>query len=147
MRYHHVCVEAFSYALPPHILTSAEIEERLTPIYERFHLPAGRLEMMTGIRERRFWDGGVLPGAVSAQTAERTLAASGLDRRHLGCLVHGSVCRDQLEPATANSVHHALGMSESALVLDVSNACLGLLNGIILLADMIELGHVRAGLV
>jgi 3-oxoacyl-[acyl-carrier-protein] synthase-3 len=61
--------------------------------------------------------------------------------------VHGSVCRDRLEPATASGVHHALGLPGSALVLDVSNACLGLLNGMILLADMIELGHVRAGLV
>jgi 3-oxoacyl-[acyl-carrier-protein] synthase-3 len=147
MRYHHVCVEAFAYELPPHVVTSAEIEARLAPVYEKFHLPAGRLELMTGIRERRFWDRGVLPGTISARTAERALAAAHLDRRHIGCLVHGSVCRDQLEPATANAVHHALNLPGSALVLDVSNACLGLLNGMVLLADMIELGHVRAGVV
>ena len=147
MRYHHVCVEAFGYSLPPHVVTSAEIETQLAPIYERFHLPAGRLELMTGIRERRFWDRGVLPGTISAQTAERVLAAAKVDRKYIGCLVHGSVCRDRLEPATASGVHHALGLAGSALVLDVSNACLGLLNGMILLADMIELGHVRAGLV
>lgn len=147
MRYHHVCVEAFGYGLPPHVVTSVAIEAQLAPIYERFHLPAGRLELMTGIRERRFWDRGVLPGAISAQTAERVLAAANLDRKYIGCLVHGSVCRDRLEPATASGVHHALKLPSSALVLDVSNACLGLLNGMILLADMIELGHVRAGLV
>jgi len=147
MRYNHVCVEAFGYSLPPQVVTSAEIETQLAPLYERFHLPAGRLELMTGIRERRFWDRGVLPGQISAQTAERTLAAAQLDRKYIGCLVHGSVCRDRLEPATASGVHHALGLPGSALVLDVSNACLGLLNGMILLADMIELGHVRAGLV
>lgn len=147
MRYQHVCVEAFSYSLPPHVVTSAEIEERLAPVYERFHLPAGRLELMTGIRERRFWDRGVLPGTISAETAEKALAAAGIDRRHVGFLAHGSVCRDQLEPATASGVHHAVGLSRSALVLDVSNACLGLLDGMILLANMIELGQVRAGLV
>lgn len=147
MRYHHVCVEAFAYSLPPHVVTSADIESQLAPVYDRFHLPAGRLEMMTGIRERRFWDRGVLPGAISAQTAERALAAVNFDRRQIGGVVHGSVCRNQLEPATANSVHYALGLAGSALVLDVSNACLGLLNGIVLLADMIEMGHIRAGLV
>lgn len=147
MRYHHVCVEAISHSLPPHIVTSAEIESRLAPVYERFHLPSGRLELMTGIRERRFWDRGVLPGTISGQTAEQLLAATGFDRSRIGCLVHGSVCRDQLEPATASGVHHALHLPGSALVLDVSNACLGLLNGVVLLADMIELGHVRAGLV
>jgi 3-oxoacyl-[acyl-carrier-protein] synthase III len=147
MRYQHVCVEAFAYTLPPHVVTSADIETRLASVYEKFHLPAGRLELMTGIRERRFWDRGVLPGAISAQTAERALVAANLDRQYIGCLVHGSVCRDQLEPATANAVHHTLNLPGSALVLDVSNACLGLLNGMVLLADMIELGHVRAGLI
>jgi 3-oxoacyl-[acyl-carrier-protein] synthase-3 len=147
MRYQNVCVEALGYSLPPCVVTSAEIESRLAPIYARFHLPAGRLEMMTGIRERRFWDRGVLPGTISAQTAEKALAQAKLDPGLVGCVVHGSVCRDQLEPATASSVHHALGLAGSALVLDVSNACLGLLNGMLLVANMIELGQVRAGLV
>jgi 3-oxoacyl-[acyl-carrier-protein] synthase-3 len=147
MRFQHVCVEAIGYSLPPHVVTSAEIEERLRPVYERFHLPAGRLELMTGIRERRFWDRSTLPGAISAQTAEKTLAASGVDRRHIGFLAHGSVCRDQLEPATANFVHHELKLPNGALVFDVSNACLGLLNGMLMLANMIELGQVRAGIV
>ncbi|MBI3862275.1 MAG: 3-oxoacyl-ACP synthase III [Planctomycetia bacterium] len=147
MRYQHVCVEGFACTLPAHVVTSAEIESRLTPVYERFALPAGRLELMTGIRERRFWDGGVLPGTISSQTAELLLAKTNFDRRRLGCLVHGSVCRDQLEPATASGVHHALSLPGSALVLDISNACLGLLDGMILVADMIELGQIRAGLI
>src|SRR5262245_52759443 len=111
MRYQHVCVEALTYTLPPHVVTSAEVESRLAPVYEKFHLPAGRLELMTGIRERRFWDRSVLPGTISAATAERALLASRLDRRHIGCLVHGSVCRDRLEPATANAVHHMLKLA------------------------------------
>lgn len=147
MRYQHVCVEALSYSLPPHVVTSQEIEERLAPVYDRLGLPAGRLEMMTGIRERRFWDAGTKPGSISAETAERVLQMSGIDRGDIGLLIHGSVCRDQLEPATASGVHHALGLPQGALVLDVSNACLGILNGMILLANMIELGQVRAGLI
>lgn len=147
MRYRHVCVEAVVGTLPPHVLTSAEIEQRLARVYERFSLPAGRLELMTGIRERRYWEHGTLPGTISAQTAERALAVSGIDRRQIGFLGHGSVCRDQLEPATASGVHAALQLPASSLVLDISNACLGLLDGMVLLANMIELGQVRAGVV
>jgi 3-oxoacyl-[acyl-carrier-protein] synthase III len=33
------------------------------------------------------------------------------------------------------------------VVLDVSNACLGLLNGVLMLANMIELGQVQAGVI
>jgi acyl-CoA:acyl-CoA alkyltransferase len=147
MRYHHVCVEALSYTLPPHVVTSDAIEAQLVPVYERLVLPAGRLEMMSGIRQRRFFDPGTFPGTISAQTAAQAIEASKIDRRHFGALIHGSVCRDQMEPATASGVHHAAGIPDSALVLDVSNACLGLLNGMLLVANMIELGQIRAGVV
>lgn len=147
MRYEHVCIEAVSCTLPPHVVTSDEIEAQLAPVYERLGLPAGRLELMTGIQERRFFDRGTLPGTISAQTVNRLLDQSQLDRSYVGALIHGSVCRDQLEPATASGVHHATGLSENALVLDISNACLGLLNGMVVLANMIEMGQIRAGVV
>ena len=57
------------------------------------------------------------------------------------------MCRDYLEPATACGVHHRLGLPQECLVYDVSNACLGILNGIVQLANMIELGQIRAGIV
>lgn len=147
MRYRHVCLEALACTLPPEVVASSQIEDRLAPVYDRLGLPAGRLELMTGIRERRFWPRGVLPGTVSAQTVRSLLEQSGIDRRHIGALVHGSVCRDQLEPATASGVHHAAGLPPDACVLDLSNACLGLLNGMLLIANMIELGQIRAGIV
>jgi 3-oxoacyl-[acyl-carrier-protein] synthase-3 len=147
MRYQHVCVEAIACTVPPHVVTSEEIEARLRPVYERLRLPEGRLELMTGIRERRFFDPGTRPGVISANTARRAIELSGLPSRHIGALVHGSVCRDQLEPATASFVHHAAGLPADALVLDISNACLGLLNGMLHVADMIELGRIRAGVI
>jgi len=147
MRYHNVCIEAAAHLLPPHVITSDQIESRLAPVYERLGLPAGRLELMTGIRERRWWDPGVLPGTVSVQTARLALQQSGLPLDAIGALVHGSVCRDRMEPATAAGVHHGAGLPSDCLVLDVSNACLGLLNGLLLIADQIELGRIRAGLV
>lgn len=147
MRYRHVALEGLQALVPDETVTSLDLETRLNPVYERLGLPAGRLELMTGIRERRFWPRGTRPGAISAQVCEQLLTKTGIDRRQIGALVHGSVCRDQLEPATAAGVHQALRLPESALVLDVSNACLGLLNGLLLVANMIELGQIRAGLV
>jgi len=55
MRYQHVAIAAVSHALPPEVVTSADVEARLRPVYERLGLPEGRLELMTGIRERRFF--------------------------------------------------------------------------------------------
>ncbi|MGE0606246.1 MAG: 3-oxoacyl-ACP synthase III [Pirellulales bacterium] len=145
--FQNVCVEAFGYALPEEVVTSAEIESRLSPLYARLGLPEGRLELMTGIRERRFWPRGMLPSVQSAISGERAIQQSGIDRSEIGALLHCSVCRDYLEPATASGVHRRLGLSSDCVVYDVSNACLGLLNGMLQVANMIELGQIRAGLV
>jgi 3-oxoacyl-[acyl-carrier-protein] synthase-3 len=72
---------------------------------------------------------------------------SGIDRRQVGALVHGSVCRDFVEPATACSVHRRLRLPANCAVYDVSNACLGLLSGVIQVANMIELGQIAAAVV
>ena len=61
MLFENVCLESFGYTLPTEIVTSAQIEARLQPLYERLRLPAGRLELITGVQERRFWAPGTLP--------------------------------------------------------------------------------------
>lgn len=147
MRYQYVCLESLAYSLPDEIVTSAEIEGRLAPLYQRLRLPEGRLELMSGIRERRLWTKGTKPSDQSIVSGRRAIEASGIEPGKIGCLVHGSVCRDQLEPATACRVHDALGLPAECLVYDVSNACLGLLNGMLQIANLIELGQIEAGLV
>lgn len=147
MHYRNVCLESFGYTLPEETVTSEVLERRLAPLYERLRLPEGRLELMTGIRERRFWPVGTLPSEKSIESAEKAIVASGIDRGEIGVLIHASVCRDYLEPATACTVHHGLRLREECVIYDVSNACLGLLNGMLQIANMIELGQVRAGIV
>jgi acyl-CoA:acyl-CoA alkyltransferase len=147
MHYHRVCLESFGHTLPDEAVTTAALEQRLRPLYERLRLPEGRLELMTGIRERRLFPPGTRPSEISIQSAERAIVASGIDRPLFGALVHGSVCRDFLEPATACRVHHGLGLPGSSMIYDVSNACLGLLTGMVQVANMIELGQIRAGVV
>jgi 3-oxoacyl-[acyl-carrier-protein] synthase III len=147
MNYQHVCLESLGYAIPDEIVTSDDIERRLEPLYQRLRLPEGRLELMSGIRERRLWPRGMRPSEKSIESGRMAIEAARVDPGEIGCLIHGSVCRDQLEPATACRVHDALGLPAECFVYDVSNACLGLLNGIVQIANMIELGQIRAGLV
>lgn len=147
MHFQNVTIEALGYLLPARRVSSVELEEQLTPVYQRLGFPLGRLEAMTGIAERRFWEPEVLPSQASAEVAELTLQAAGWDRSTIGAIVHASVCRDRLEPATACRVHHLLGLPSQCLVYDVSNACLGMLNGMLQVASLIEWGHIPAGLV
>lgn len=147
MQYENVRIESLGYTIPREKWTSEDVERRLAPLYERLKLPVGRLELMTGIRERGFWAPDARPSQLSIQSGRRAIAAAGIDPAEIGCLIHGSVCRDFLEPATACSVHHTLGLPADAVIYDVSNACLGLLNGVLQAANMIELGQTRAALV
>lgn len=147
MRFRRVHLESLAYTLPDEMVSTTEIERRLAPLYGRLKLPEGRLELMTGIRERRFFPARSSIGEISAQTAEKAIAASGIERKHFGALVHGSVCRDYLEPATGCRVHNQLSLPASCAVYDLSNACLGILTGALQIANMIELGQIRAGIV
>lgn len=147
MQYSKVVIESIGYELPPNVVTSDDIEKRLEPLYEALHFKKGQLESLTGIRERRFWDPGfkMSEGAIRAGT--KAIQASGITPKTIQMLVYGGVCRENLEPATACAVSHGLGLGSDTLVYDVSNACLGILNGMVQVANAIELGQISAGLV
>jgi 3-oxoacyl-[acyl-carrier-protein] synthase-3 len=146
MKFKHVYFKDFGYELPPEVITSEDIEEKLAPVYEKLKLPQGRLELMSGIKERRFWPKGTRPSDGAVLAGRKAIAASGIPPSELDCLIFTSVSRDMMEPATASFVHNQLGLQERCLVFDISNACLGFLDGMIFLANMIELGQVKCGL-
>ncbi|MDH3583039.1 MAG: 3-oxoacyl-ACP synthase III [Phycisphaerae bacterium] len=147
MNYSRVHMDAIGYELPPVVVTSQELENRLAPLYEKLHMEAGQLEALTGIRERRWWEEGhpLSQGAISA--ARKALAQTEVEAGDLEAVVYTGVCRENFEPATACAVASALGVHSDAYIYDISNACLGMLNGIIDLANRIELKQIRAGMV
>src|SRR4051812_17528823 len=147
MRFENVCIESLAVALPDEIWSSADIETRLRPLYERLKLPEGRLELMSGIRERRMWPAGTRPSDASAAAGRAVLAKSKLRADQVELFIHAAVSRDMLEPATASFAHRKIGLPPTAQIFDVSNACLGFLNSLTLAAGMIEAGHIRCAMI
>jgi len=147
MRWTHACIEAIAYELPDERVLSSDLEARLEPLYRALHLGGGQVTSLTGIRERRMWPPGTKMADCAALAARKALDAAGVAAGDLGAVIYAGVCRDNLEPATACAVAEAIGVSGDALVFDVSNACLGVLNGIVEVANRIELGQIRAGIV
>src|SRR5262245_35299574 len=147
MHYSRVYLESIGYEVAPVVISTEELEGRLAPLYQALRLPKGQLEALTGISERRWWpkDYPVSRGATLAGL--KALAASNVRASDIDVLIYAGVCREQLEPATACHVAAELGISADAAIYDVSNACLGVLNGIVEIANRIELGQARAGLV
>lgn len=147
MKYSRVYVDAIGYELAPDVVTSDEIERRLAPLYDKLKIPVGQLEAWTGIAERRWWKPGYPLTAGATEAARRALENSNVAARDIGVMIYAGVCREQFEPATACGVAANLGISPDAAVFDVSNACLGVLNGMVDIANRIELGQIRAGMV
>jgi len=147
MLYNKVCIEGLGYVLPEKVVESSWIEEQIAPVYQALNLPIGFLEQMSGVKQRRWWEDGVEFSDASAMAGEKAIADAGIDRNEIGIVVNTSVCRDWIEPSTACIVHHKLGLSPHAMNFDVGSACLGFIEGMTVVANMIELGQVRAGLV
>ncbi len=146
-RFKNVCIEAFAVHFPTIEVTSAEIEDRLAPLYERLQIPFGTLEKLSGIKSRGYWDAKILPSEVATVAAREAIERSGLPASELGAIFSCSVSRDYFEPATACIIHRNLELSEETMAYDISNACIGFSNGVLSLANLIESGVTKSGVV
>lgn len=147
MKYTKVFIDAIGYELGPNVVTSSELEKRIAPMLEALHIPPGQLEALTGIRERRWWNPGFELSEGAARAARKALEQAGMAAADIGALIYAGVCREHSEPATATAVADKLGVKPDTAVFDVTNACLGVLNGMLDIANRIELGQIKAGMV
>ncbi len=147
MKYENVCIEGMGFVIPDHIVPTEWFEEQLAPLYKKLGVPRGFFARVTGIRERRWWDEGVEPSDGSAMAGLKAIENAGIDKQEVQCLIHAAVCRDYIEPATAVIAHHKMGLRPDVLNFDVVNACLGFINGMLIVANMIELGQIDTGMV
>jgi acyl-CoA:acyl-CoA alkyltransferase len=146
-RFANTTVLAVSTADPSVVVTSADLDARLEGTYQEVRLRAGQLERLVGVRERRWWPDGMTFVDGAATAGAKAISESGIDPADIGVMVNTSVSRQHLEPSTASAVHHALGLPSSCQSFDITNACLGFLNGMSLAAAMIDSGMVDYALV
>lgn len=147
MKYSNVFIDSIGYEIAPVVVSSLELERRLRDVYRVLHLSEGQLEALTGIVERRWWEEGYRLSDGAYAAARRALEASQVAAGQLDVLIYGGVCREHFEPATACRVGARLGVGPRTVIHDVSNACLGVLTGMVDIANRIELGQIRAGMI
>jgi acyl-CoA:acyl-CoA alkyltransferase len=129
------------------VVTSADLDERLAEVYRRVRLRPGQLERLVGVRQRRWWADDVTFVDGAATAGAKAISESGVDPADIGVMVNTSVSRMHLEPSTATAVHAQLGLPSSCQNFDVTNACLGFVNGMGLAAAMIDSGMAEYALV
>jgi acyl-CoA:acyl-CoA alkyltransferase len=146
-RFANTSVLSVSTAEPSVVVSSADLDGRLEDMYREVRLRPGQLERLVGVRERRWWPAGTTFVDGAATAGAKAISESGIDPADIGVMVNTSVSRQHLEPSTASAVHHALGLPSSCQNFDITNACLGFLNGMSLAAAMIDSGMVDYALV
>ncbi|WP_148665562.1 3-oxoacyl-ACP synthase III family protein [Sulfurifustis variabilis] len=131
--------------LPPERLSSRELMEMFRS-RERFGLPYEWLERTTGIRERRFAPPDFKSSEMAVAAAREALELGEVSPSQIDAIIYCGVLRDHVEPATAHVVQDKIG-ARNAIAFDVSNACLGFMNGMHLMDALIATGQARRGLV
>lgn len=143
----NVALLSVATTMAPLVTTSDEIDARLAAALTRLRLPTGLLQRVAGVQERRNWGAEQGFDGAAIDAGRRALAEAGIRPAQIGLLINTSVTRKHLEPSVAVRLHHELGLPSSATNFDITNACLGFVNGITLAAQLIDAGHIRYAMI
>lgn len=146
-RFKNVHIEAMGTHFPEEIVSSIELEARIEGAYKRLGIPFGTLEKLSGVKTRRVWDKGFAPSKAATGAVLEALKGVKFPLNEIGSLISCSVTRDYFEPATATLIHRNLDLHELSLAFDISDACIGFSDGLLMTANLIESGVIRAGIV
>lgn len=146
-KYSDTAILAVTAAIAPIVVTSDEIDAQLLDTYDRVGLRPGMLENLAGVKERRWWAPDVSFADTASMAGAKALAEAGVNPESVGLLIDTSVCRERLEPSASVDIHQQLGLSSSCLNFDLSNACLGFINGMQVASMMIDSGQIEYALV
>ena len=144
--FHRARFESIAAALPETRLSTEALMQTTK------HASGIDLEKLTGIRERRVCSEGEDSFTLARDAAHASLARSRHPASDLEMLLscgitryHGGI-RYRFEPPMSHALRDVLG-AKNARVLDISNACAGMLTGVFILNDFIRRGVIRCGMV
>jgi 3-oxoacyl-[acyl-carrier-protein] synthase III len=126
-------IASVGVSLPPRIVTSGEIEQRLG-------LAEDWIARRTGIRERRISTAEETLTEHAAAAASRALAAAGVDAGAVDLVLVATTTSDDLLPNAAPLVAHAIGAVRAG-AFDVGAACTGFLSALAAGVAWIEAGR------
>lgn len=110
------------------------------------------LERLTGIRERRVSIGDEDSFSLATAAAQNCLNAAQCEAASVDAVINCSITKfrggliQRVEPPMSGMVAHAIG-ADNAITFDLSNACAGMLTGVMIANNWIRHGMIRRALV
>jgi 3-oxoacyl-(acyl-carrier-protein) synthase III len=139
-------VTGVGHYVPARVVTSAQAEGIVSDGPGTFRMPAGMIELLTGVGERRHAAEDVASSDLGARAGLAALENAGLQPMAIDLLISSSATHDCAEPATSSIIQDKIGC-RNASVMDVKDACAGFLHGLDVAAALIETGRATRVLV
>jgi 3-oxoacyl-[acyl-carrier-protein] synthase-3 len=134
-----VLAASVGVSVPDKVVSNAEIEARLG-------VAGDWIVRRTGIHSRRIAEPAERLDAHAARAARQALERAGLDPLDVDLVVVATTTSDELMPAAAPLVAHAIGATRAG-AFDVGSACTGFLSALAVGTAQIEAGRARVVLV
>jgi 3-oxoacyl-[acyl-carrier-protein] synthase-3 len=113
--------------------------------FDRLGYPLDAVEQLMGISHTRHAPSGTKPGDLAIDAARIALQRSGIPAHKIGAAFYCGIDRDYVEPATMHRVAHAVGI-KPGLCWDISDACHGLITGLLTAQALIAAGTIEYAL-
>ena len=132
----------------PIVVTSDSFDEQLAETYDRVGFRAGMLSQVAGIVERRWWTPDVSFADAAAMAGAQAITESGIDPSRIALLIdYLGLPRPPGAEQGRGGPSSARSAESACMNFDLSNACLGFVNGMQLAATMIDSGQIEYALV
>lgn len=123
--------------LPKQVVTSEELMHEAQS--RKFGVPETFLSRASGIKTRRFSNDSESFADLAIYASKAAIDDAGIDPLDIDMVLFCGIDRDCPEPSTAHIVQKEIG-AINADCLDISNACLGILNGLSVANSYIGVG-------
>lgn len=134
-----VGILSVGHALPPRVLTNAELEKMVDTSDEW-------IRTRTGIEERRIASKGTATSDLGTEAALEALTLAKIDPKKVDLMVVGTTTPDSPMPSAACQIQKKLGVS-NAVCFDVAAACAGFVYSLVIAEKFVSTGTYPTALV
>jgi 3-oxoacyl-[acyl-carrier-protein] synthase-3 len=103
-----------------------------------FGMEIKKIIKLTGIDKRHIAKEGLSVLDLSVSAVERLISINNIDKTKISLLIYVSFTFENRLPGDANKLASLIGLNPNTLVLDLSSACSGYLNGLRVVSSIIE---------
>lgn len=141
MKFQGIGISAMAGAVPSHIIENLKYTEffpqdQVTEVVEK-----------VGVYERRFADAATCSSDLCFAAAQKLFADNDIDRSEIDLLVFISQTQDYRMPATACTLQHRLGLSNSCVAFDINLGCSAFIYGMSVVYSMMQSSGLRKALI